>query len=120
MENKMGQLSFVAMLKGKCPSCSNAKIFCGAVKMNENCPNCGFKFERETGYFLGAMHLSYVWAGAILVLFIYLLTVFFPDVKEYKLVPIATVLLLPFVPISFRYSRIVWLYFDIYFDKLKK
>jgi hypothetical protein len=27
--------------------------------MQERCPNCGLKFEREQGYFLGAMYISY-------------------------------------------------------------
>ncbi len=27
--------------------------------MQECCPNCGLKFEREQGYFLGAMYISY-------------------------------------------------------------
>lgn len=114
------KLSILQMLKGKCPICFEAKIFKGAVTMNDNCPNCSFKFERETGYFLGAMHFSYIWAGIILVLLIFILTLFFPDIREYKLVPFATILLIPFVPISFRYSRIVWIYFDLYFDRNKK
>jgi hypothetical protein len=27
--------------------------------MHEYCPVCGLKFEREEGYFLGAMYISY-------------------------------------------------------------
>lgn len=28
--------------------------------MFDNCPVCGLKFEREQGYFLGAMYVSYL------------------------------------------------------------
>ena len=34
-------------------------IFRGFPKMNERCAICDLKFEREEGYFLGAMYISY-------------------------------------------------------------
>ena len=36
-----------------------SSIFTGFPKMHERCPTCGLKFEREPGYFLGAMYVSY-------------------------------------------------------------
>ena len=53
--------------KGKCPKCEKGVIFnsIGNVfkfqmpKMNECCSNCGYLYEREPGYFLGAMYISY-------------------------------------------------------------
>ena len=36
--------------------------------MNERCPHCGLKFEREQGYFLGAMYFSYGIATVVIVL----------------------------------------------------
>src|SRR5467141_3276343 len=67
-----------SMLKGivqqLCPRCSMGKIFRysifrGFPKMNERCAICDLKFEREEGYFLGAMYISYGLAlGTIAVL----------------------------------------------------
>src|SRR5260370_5966304 len=34
-------------------------IFRGFPKMHERCPVCDLKFDREPGYFLGAMYISY-------------------------------------------------------------
>src|SRR2546422_5139223 len=53
-----------AILHQKCPRCHSgaifrSSIFRGLVKMNERCPVCDLKFEREEGYFLGAMYISY-------------------------------------------------------------
>jgi len=53
-----------AILHQKCPRCHSgaifrSSIFRGFVKMNERCPVCDLKFEREEGYFLGAMYISY-------------------------------------------------------------
>jgi hypothetical protein len=36
--------------------------------MNERCPYCGLKFEREQGYFLGAMYFSYCIATVAILL----------------------------------------------------
>ena len=53
-----------AILRQMCPRCRSARIFrksifTGFPRMHECCPNCGLKFEREQGYFLGAMYISY-------------------------------------------------------------
>jgi len=55
-----------------CPRCRMGKIFrsnlyrgvdwgiyWGFPKMNDCCPACGLLFNREPGYFLGAMYISY-------------------------------------------------------------
>ena len=38
--------------------------------MFERCPVCGLKFEREQGYFLGAMYVSYALAIPPFLLFV--------------------------------------------------
>src|SRR5207245_11059362 len=53
-----------AILHQKCPRCHSgaifrSSIFCGFVKMNERCPVCDLKYEREVGYDVGAMYISY-------------------------------------------------------------
>ena len=85
--------------------------------MNDHCPACGMEFSREAGYFLGAMYFSY----AIAVPFLGLLTaaVWFFIVPGWELhwaVLPAVALFLPFVPLIFRYSRILWIHFDRYLD----
>lgn len=54
------------ILSLKCPNCGKEKVFesnRGAVlrfpKMHEDCPACKYHFDREPGYFLGAMYASY-------------------------------------------------------------
>ena len=46
-----------------CPRCREGKIFRRSgfllPGMHERCPACGLKFEREEGYFLGAMYIGY-------------------------------------------------------------
>jgi len=37
--------------------------------MNDRCPACGLRFNREPGYFLGAMYISYGMALALIFVF---------------------------------------------------
>ena len=46
-------------LRLKCPRCGKGDICAGMFKMNLDCSNCRFKFEREPGYFVGAMYINY-------------------------------------------------------------
>lgn len=80
--------------------------------MNDDCPVCGLHFEREQGYFLGAMYFSYFLSVAVLsVLFTVLLFVLESWSSE-RVSFLAGALFLPLVPLVFRYSRVVWIYFD--------
>jgi uncharacterized protein (DUF983 family) len=51
--------------KEKCPKCKAGQMFkkgnsiLNVPEMNESCSSCNYKFEREPGYFIGAMYLSY-------------------------------------------------------------
>jgi uncharacterized protein (DUF983 family) len=52
------------ILRQRCPRCRTGNIFRysifrGFAKMYERCPVCDLKFDREPGYFLGAMYVSY-------------------------------------------------------------
>jgi len=105
-----------AIARLRCPRCGEGRVFRGPLTMNEPCPACGLKFERDTGYFLGAMYFSYalaIPAIALLTLGVYLIR---PGWHLYQDVIVAFVLMLPLVPAVFRYSRVMWLHFDNYFD----
>jgi hypothetical protein len=80
--------------------------------MNELCPRCGLLFQREEGYFLGAMYMSYPITSAILIPLYFAVGELLPSWHSLAIVPVATILYLPFVPAVFRYSRVLWIYFD--------
>lgn len=79
--------------------------------MYENCPACGLKYEREDGYFLGAMYIGYglgVAAIAGLALALWLLLQW----PIYKVVIAAMVLFLPLAPWLTLVARVLWIYLD--------
>ena len=100
-----------AICRGLCPRCRQGRIFASLMKMNARCPECSLVFDREPGYFLGAMMISYGMSVACYGV-IYLL------LKKVSSQPVPIlclemfVLYLPVIPVVFRYSRIAWIYFD--------
>ncbi len=79
--------------------------------MNERCGACGLKFEREQGYFLGAMYISYGLALLTITVFA-LLFWYFTSWSLQKSVLWAFFLFLPLVPALTFFSRVLWIYLD--------
>ena len=52
----------------RCAACGGGKLFTGWFRMAEQCPGCGYRFEREEGFFLGAYVLNLVVAQGLVVL----------------------------------------------------
>jgi uncharacterized protein (DUF983 family) len=47
-------------LRQRCPVCGRGKIFSSWIKTYERCSVCNFAFEREPGYYSGAMAVNLV------------------------------------------------------------
>ena len=111
---------FQAVLHERCPRCREGPLFCaplwrGGLAMHECCPVCRLRYEREPGYFLGAMYFSYVLSipgVLILILVIWHVSGWPYDV----VIGAAVVAWLPFVPAVTRWARVLWIYFDRYID----
>jgi uncharacterized protein (DUF983 family) len=101
-----------AALRERCPRCHTGRMFRNAFTMNDPCPVCGLVFQREEGYFLGAMYASYVLSAVILLPLYFGLAALLPDWNGMLVTLLAMLLYLPFVPAVFRYSRVAWVYAD--------
>jgi len=104
------------ILRYRCPRCRQGPIFRnftlrGWLSMYENCPVCGLKFEREQGYFVGALYISY----GLSILPVLALVLTFWRVAHWSYgtsLAGATVAYLPLVPLVVRLSRVIWIYID--------
>jgi len=111
---------FQAILHERCPRCREGPLFRaplwrGSVAMHECCPVCGLRYEREPGYFLGAMYFSY--ALSIPGVLVLILVIWRVSGWRYDVVLGAAVLgWLPFVPAVTRWARVLWIHFDRYID----
>ena len=79
--------------------------------MNERCSICDLKFEREQGYFLGAMYISYALALAVILVLATLLWVEL-RLPPQKIVLWAILLFLPLAPTLTLLARVLWIYLD--------
>jgi len=79
--------------------------------MNDRCTSCGLHFDREPGYFLGAMYISY--GLALVVIFAFGAVLWWLTHMRLDKVAIwAVVLFLPFAPMLTFLSRVLWIYLD--------
>src|SRR5262249_33437640 len=97
----------------RCPRCRGGKVFHGMFGMYERCPECGMRFQRDQGYFLGAMYVSYPISAVLMLLGLFAGQLLLP---EWRQETILLLIVLPcylfMVPLVFRYSRLGWIYFD--------
>jgi uncharacterized protein (DUF983 family) len=111
-------------VRQRCPRCRTGEIFphsifLGFPKMSERCPVCDLKFQREEGYFLGAMYISFGLALAIIALIAALLWIV-TGWWMTKVTILAVVLFLPLAPTIALLSRVLWIHLDQAFDPEKK
>ena len=116
METAAKPSTLRCILQQRCPRCRTGgifrySIFRGFPKMRERCAICDLKFEREPGYFLGAMYLSYG-LGVLIMAPIALLLWFLTGWWITKVILWAVVFFLPFAPTITLFARVLWIYFD--------
>lgn len=87
--------------------------------MHAVCGVCGLRFEREQGYFIGSIYVSYTATMLIAVPIVFLL-VFLLDQSWTFAIGVVTALVLVLYPLIFRYSRVLWLYIDHRLDPLEE
>lgn len=102
------------ILRQRCPRCHQGKVFRSLWRMHSRCPVCDLQFEREPGFFTGAMYFSYG-IGVVLAAPTAIL-LFLNGCKEHWILAIVAAQLAVVSPILFRYSRVAWMHFDQRFD----
>jgi uncharacterized protein (DUF983 family) len=108
------------MLRARCPHCRIGPIFArwrfpGWGVLLPECPVCGTRYQREAGYFLGAMYISSLivtFGIFVLLLVFWLLTKWSWDVM--LLASIVGVIVL--APLVTSVARVAWLHFDHHVD----
>ncbi len=80
--------------------------------MNNCCPACGVRFEREAGYFAGAMYICYGLTVLALAALMFVASQLTPDLRFAWLLVVALAVLLPFLPAILRLSRVLWMNID--------
>ena len=101
----------------RCPLCGGGGLFTGWFRMRERCPRCGYLFEREEGFFLGAYVINLaITQGLLLLLAIVPLIVLLNSRPDQSLVPIVVGGLAAALvgPLAFYpFSKTIWTAIDL-------
>ena len=102
-------------LRLKCPRCAKGALFQGLFTMHVQCDHCLFKFEREQGYFVGAMYINY---GATVIIAMpgYFILEYFSRITLIQQLILWGFFAILFPLLFFRYSRSLWLSLDYLFN----
>lgn len=112
----------------KCPRCHQGKVLKHPpfklqklLETEEVCSHCHLKFEKEPGFFYGAMYVSYALTSGIFIVSYLLQSTFMELPITLFAILMISILLLTF-PLIARWSRLLWLNFFVKFDStlLKK
>lgn len=99
------------MFSNLCAKCHKGKIFNAFLTMNQDCPSCGHHFEREEGFFMGSIILSY-FASTLSILPIMLLALFKYDADLIASLVVSSVVALITFPPIYRFSKIAWIHIE--------
>lgn len=78
--------------------------------MNEYCQHCNFKFEKEPGYFFGAMYVNYGLSVAQGIATYVIAHFFFEQTFDLRMIPIIMAVMLALSTFNIRLSRLIWIY----------
>src|SRR5690242_9550991 len=101
------QFSPVAILQARCPSCRKGAVTQGMFRTHKRCPVCEYNFYPESGYYLGAMVVSYLITALLTIPTLILL-----KLNDVDLIVLLTFPFLQFLvvgPILMFYAKIIWL-----------
>ncbi len=107
-------LDIVAVAKMRCIRCREGAVWKRPMSMNSQCPVCGYVFEREEGYFYGAMYASYFFSMATVFPVMFILLFTGQSIPVILGVTITQTIVQ--VPVAFMYSRVIWMAVDNWFD----
>lgn len=123
----MGQLKSALALK--CPRCGEGEVFESKnpykpgkmLAMHRTCPNCGVRYEREAGFFYGAMYVSYMINIGLFVAATLAWYLFVEDLIDWRFYIGGYVLItVAIMPLIFRYSRAIWMMWFIKYEPEKR
>lgn len=99
----------------RCPVCKRGGIAKNWLEIHDECPICGVRFRRDSGYFLGPIYFNYGATG-VLMFGLYFTLHDACGVPFTTAMSIAVAFGFLFPVFFFRYGWASWLVFDQFFD----
>lgn len=118
----------IAAFAGTCPRCHQGPVFVSKnpyapgkmFDIHETCSHCEMKYERETGFFFGAMYISYMLNIALFVTAVVGYFLFFSEADWRIYIGTYVALTILLTPVLYRLSRSIWLQIMVKFEPEKR
>jgi uncharacterized protein (DUF983 family) len=100
-----------------CPRCGGRGLFVRWFTLRDQCPHCLLKFEREEGYWTGAMGANIIMTELIFVsLMVLTFIVTWPDPPVREMIIGGVVFTVTFPMFFYPFSKTIWMAFDRAFN----
>ena len=97
----------------RCARCGGGHLFRRYFTMVDDCPRCGLHFEREPGYWAGALAINIGIAGAVFVaVFVTALVLTVPNVPVAPLLAVLVPLMILTPIVAYPFSKTLWVALD--------
>jgi uncharacterized protein (DUF983 family) len=97
----------------RCPRCGARRLFRGWFTIVERCPSCALRFEREEGYWAGALAINIgVTAAVFAIVFVLAIALTAPDIPVVELLVILVPLMVVVPIVYYPFSKTLWMAVD--------
>lgn len=117
MKGSESKQSFIVrVLQERCPNCGKGHVFKQNISllqlpvMNDTCEECQYHFDREPGYFLGAMYLSYGLAALQGILTFFLCQLLFPSMSLFWSTSLVLLVIVLLGRKNYKLSRVLYIH----------
>ena len=115
--NSIKNNTIAQILSYKCPNCKQSSAFecqkgiskIAIPKMKSECSNCSFSFNKEPGFYYGAMYVSYGLTVAESIIIFIIAQQFFEALFDPKIIGIIATVIILLMRFNYKLSRMLWL-----------
>lgn len=110
-----GRLLWRGLTK-RCPRCGGGHLYRGWFRMRDRCPTCGFQFDREPGFFVGAYFINFAIAEGLLFIALMVFVVWksgHPDAGIALVMWVSVIMAIIAPVIIYPFSRTIWSAIDL-------
>jgi uncharacterized protein (DUF983 family) len=113
-----------SVVRNKCAKCHQGDIFIYKNaynlkkfdKMYESCSHCGTKYEKEPGFFYGAMYVSYALMSALFISSFVIDNLWIHS-QTWQYMTFIVLAMILSVPLTYRLARLIWINFFTKFEQ---
>jgi uncharacterized protein (DUF983 family) len=97
----------------RCARCGSGHLFHRWVTMVPDCPRCGLHFERESGYWAGALAINIMVVGGLFtIVFVIALVLTVPDIPVVLLLALLVPIMVIGPIVAYPFSKTLWVAVD--------